>query len=156
MQFADTKQQSADIYIYNLFTLTFYGMRKSEMLECLINYYTDGNKAKFSTHIGVKPQTVSAWLSRNTFDAEVIYEKCEGVSADWLLSGKGDMIKTDNQQFADNEIEIHSLKKEIERLKSLKNPQNGDKLYELCKDLISNYRQRDIIIDKLVSMTETK
>ena len=96
------------------------------------------------------------WLSRNTFDAEVIYEKCEGVSADWLLSGKGDMIKTDNQQFADNEIEIHSLKKEIERLKSLKNPQNGDKLYELCKDLISNYRQRDIIIDKLVSMTETK
>lgn len=66
------------------------------------------------------------------------------------------MIKTDNQQFADNEIEIHSLKKEIERLKSLKNPQNGDKLYELCKDLISNYRQRDIIIDKLVSMTETK
>ena len=24
------------------------------------------------------------------------------------------------------------------------------------KDLISNYRQRDIIIDKLVSMTETK
>ena len=94
MQFADTKQQSADTYIYNLFTLTFYGMRKSEMLECLINYYTDGNKAKFSTHIGVKPQTVSAWLSRNTFDAEVIYEKCEGVSADWLLSGKGDMIKT--------------------------------------------------------------
>lgn len=100
-------------------------MRKSEMLECLINYYTDGNKAKFSTHIGVKPQTVSAWLSRNTFDAEVIYEKCEGVSADWLLSGKGDMIKTDNQQFADNEIEIHSLKKEIERLKSLKTIRMG-------------------------------
>ena len=53
MQFADTKQQSADTYIYNLFTLTFYGMRKSEMLECLINYYTDGNKANFQPISGL-------------------------------------------------------------------------------------------------------
>ena len=50
-------------------------MLKSEMLECLINYYSDGNKAKFSAHIGVKPQTVSAWIARNTFDAEVLYAK---------------------------------------------------------------------------------
>ncbi|WP_302303417.1 helix-turn-helix domain-containing protein [Paraprevotella xylaniphila] len=127
-------------------------MRKSEMLECLINYYTDGNKAKFSTHIGVKPQTVSAWLSRNTFDAEVIYEKCEGVSADWLLSGKGEMIKTGNQQFADNEIEIQSLKKEIERLKSLKNPQNGNRLYELWSLFMANQAQYHKIMEEMVAI----
>lgn len=127
-------------------------MRKSEMLECLINYYTDGNKAKFSTHIGVKPQTVSAWLSRNTFDAEVIYEKCEGVSADWLLSGKGEMIKTGNQQFADNEIEIQSLKKEIERLKSLKNPQNGDRLYELWSLFMDNQAQYHKIMKEMAAI----
>lgn len=67
------------------------------MLECLINYYTDGNKAKFSAQIGVKPQTVSAWISRNTFDAEALYANCNGISADWLLSyGEGDMIKSNN------------------------------------------------------------
>ena len=67
------------------------------MLECLINYYTEGNKAKFSAQIGVKPQTVSAWISRNTFDAETLYANCKGISADWLLSnGSGEMIKMDN------------------------------------------------------------
>ncbi len=72
-------------------------MLKSEMLECLINYYSDGNKAKFSAQIGVKPQTVSAWITRNTFDAEVLYAKCSDISADWLLSnGTGDMLKSVN------------------------------------------------------------
>lgn len=72
-------------------------MKKSDMLECLINYYTDGNKAKFSAMLGVKPQTVSAWIARNSFDAEILYTKCKELSADWLLSnGSGDMIKTEN------------------------------------------------------------
>ena len=75
-------------------------MNKGDMLECLINYYTDGNKAKFSSMLGVKPQTVSAWIARNTFDAEVLYAKCEGVSAEWLLNGgEGEMLKA--QQSAD-------------------------------------------------------
>lgn len=70
-------------------------MQKSEMLECLINYYSDGNKARFSAQIGVKPQTVSAWITRNTFDAELLYAKCRDISAEWLLSnGNGDMLKS--------------------------------------------------------------
>ena len=64
------------------------------MLECLINHYTNGNKAKFAELIGAKPQTVSAWIVRDTFDAEQIYASCDGVSGDWLLSGgQGDMIR---------------------------------------------------------------
>lgn len=67
------------------------------MLECLINYYTDGNKAKFAAIIGVRPQTINTWEARNTFDAELIYSKCDGVSGDWLLGkGEGEMIKSNN------------------------------------------------------------
>ena len=33
-------------------------MKKSDILESLINFYTDGNKARFATKIGVKPQTI--------------------------------------------------------------------------------------------------
>ena len=67
------------------------------MLECIINYYTDGNKARFAAIIGVKPQTINTWATRNTFDAELIYSKCDGISGDWLLgNGEGDMIKSSN------------------------------------------------------------
>lgn len=62
------------------------------MLEQLINYYSNGNKAEFARMIGLRPQTINSWLLRNTFDAELLYAKCDGVSASWLLSGKGDML----------------------------------------------------------------
>lgn len=74
------------------------------MLECLINYYADGNKAKFSAQIGVKPQTVSAWISRNTFDAEALYANCKDISADWLLNnGEGEMLKSNNSATANGD-----------------------------------------------------
>ncbi|MCL1606654.1 MULTISPECIES: hypothetical protein [Mediterranea] len=76
-------------------------MEKSDMLECIINYYTDGNKARFAAIIGVKPQTINTWSARNTFDAELIYSKCEGISGDWLLgNGEGEMLKTNNSATA--------------------------------------------------------
>lgn len=69
-------------------------MDKRDMLEQLVNYYCDGNKAKFAAKIGVKPQAFSNWFTRNSFDAELIYTNCENVSADWLLSsGEGEMIR---------------------------------------------------------------
>lgn len=70
-------------------------MEKKDILESLINYYTDGNKAKFAGKLGVKPQTINTWIGRNSFDLELVYSKCEGLSGDWLLSGgEGEMFRT--------------------------------------------------------------
>lgn len=63
------------------------------MLESLIDYYSKGNKAKFATKIGISPQALSMWITRKSFDAELLYTKCEHISAQWLLSGEGDMIQ---------------------------------------------------------------
>ena len=70
-------------------------MNKSSMLLALIEHYSDGNKARFSKLLGVSPQTISAWITRNTFDSEVIYTKCRYVSPDWLLSGEGSMLRSE-------------------------------------------------------------
>lgn len=70
-------------------------MEKRDILERLINHYSNGNKAKFATLLGVSPQSVSTWLARNTFDVDKIYANCVGISGDWLLTGKGNMIKED-------------------------------------------------------------
>lgn len=82
-------------------------MTKSEMVECLVNYYDDGNKSKFGRRIGVTDGTIGNWIRRNTFDAEIIFAKCEGISAQWLLShGKGSMLekKGDIPAYAKEEL----------------------------------------------------
>lgn len=74
-------------------------MNKKSMLEALISHFTNGNKAQFSKLLGVSPQTISAWIARNTFDSELIYAKCRYINPSWLLTGKGDMlVKNDVQQ----------------------------------------------------------
>jgi repressor LexA len=68
-------------------------MDKKEMLSALIQHYSAGNKAQFAKLLGITPQTVSTWLARNTFDADRVFALCEGVNGNWLLSGKGNMLK---------------------------------------------------------------
>lgn len=62
------------------------------MLEGLIRHYTKGNKAQFAKLLGVSAQTISAWIARNTFDAELIYAKCRYINPSWLLTGEGTML----------------------------------------------------------------
>ena len=69
-------------------------MDKKAMVNALIGHFTDGNKAQFAKMLGVSPQTISAWLARNTFDSELIYAKCRYLSANWLLTGEGEMLQT--------------------------------------------------------------
>lgn len=72
-------------------------MDKREMLDAIVAHFTHGNKAKFATMLGVSAQTISAWGARNTFDTELIYTKCIGISAEWLLTGEGPMLRTDEK-----------------------------------------------------------
>lgn len=68
-------------------------MDKTKMLEGLIRHYTKGNKAQFAKLLGVSAQTISAWIARNTFDAELIYAKCRYIDSSWLLTGEGAMLQ---------------------------------------------------------------
>lgn len=107
-------------------------MGKRDVLETLINFYCDGNKAKFAAMIGITPQLLSNWIKRDTFDYEQVYEGCPNLSGDWLLSGKGSIVKEDKQS---------------------DNTQNDNsELLKLCLLLVQNYKQRDQVMNELVSM----
>lgn len=84
-------------------------MDKTKMLEGLIRHYTKGNKAQFAKLLGVSAQTISAWIARNTFDAELIYAKCRYVDSSWLLTGEGAMLQeteNNNAPTSNRTIEI--------------------------------------------------
>lgn len=73
-------------------------MDKSQMVNELIAHYSNGNKSQFASLLGIRPQTINSWISRDTFDTELIYAKCVDVSADWLLTGEGDMLKEQREK----------------------------------------------------------
>lgn len=88
-------------------------MTKSDILETLVGHYSNGNKARFAKKIGISAQGLSTWISRNTFDIDILYSKCEGISAEWLLTGKGDMLKPSEPAItklekADHRIHLHN------------------------------------------------
>lgn len=62
-------------------------MRKSEILDRIIKHYGLKNKTGLASFLGVSPQTVSNWYSRDSIDYDLIFEKCTGVDFNWLVAG---------------------------------------------------------------------
>ena len=82
--------------------------------------------SKLSHYLGIPPTTLASWKARNTFDFDILYSKCEGLSWDYLVYGIGEpFIKNEPDQDArlpggnfDDELrnQLHTLTDEIKRL----------------------------------------
>ena len=67
-------------------------MTKKERLEAIMAHYADGKTSVMASKLGVADSTISTWLKRDTYDLELLFAKCENISAEWLVTGEGDMI----------------------------------------------------------------
>jgi len=74
---------------------------KSLILNDIKLYYNFSSDTDFANFLGVKPQTLSSWRVRNTFDIELMYAKCVNIDANFLLTGKGNMIRENNHSKSD-------------------------------------------------------
>lgn len=61
-------------------------------------YYRLKTDAEFARFLGIKPNSLANWYSRNTMDYEKVISKCEDIDANWLLTGKGTMLKSNATQ----------------------------------------------------------
>ncbi|MGS2764165.1 helix-turn-helix domain-containing protein [Sinomicrobium sp. M5D2P9] len=68
-------------------------MDRSLMLDQIKYHYLFKRDIDLAKHLGIKPQVLSNWRKRNSFDAELIYTKCNGLNSSWLLTGEGSMLK---------------------------------------------------------------
>lgn len=67
------------------------------MLKEIKSYLKFTKDKEFANYLGIKPTVLSNWHSRNTFDNELIYTKCDFINPNWLLTGKGDMVLKDQE-----------------------------------------------------------
>lgn len=70
------------------------------------------SEADFGRILGVKKQTVSTWKSRNTYDIALISRVYSDLSTTWLLTGEGDMLKSDtpkNRMDISNGIPMYDI-----------------------------------------------
>ena len=65
---------------------------KSLILNNIKEYYKFKSNTDFASFLGIAPQTLSSWYSRNTFDYDLLYSKCVGINGDYLLSGNGNLF----------------------------------------------------------------
>ena len=73
---------------------------KSLIINKIKSHYGFNSDTDFAKFLGIKPQTLSSWHSRNTFDIELIYAKCVNINGDFLLSGNGEVEHSKSKQNA--------------------------------------------------------
>ena len=70
-------------------------MDKSLILNKIKSHLNLKSDTELANFLGIKPQVLSNWRARNTFDTELIYTKCVDIDANWLLTGEGEMLKSE-------------------------------------------------------------
>ena len=59
-------------------------------VKLALNISTD---TKLSLFLGIDKSTLSSWKKRNSIDYQLIFAKCKHVNYDWLITGRGKMIR---------------------------------------------------------------
>lgn len=74
-------------------------INKVKILENLMLYKRFSKKTELASYLEVKPNVVSNWFSRNSFDEKVIIQKFPEINKVWLLTGEGEMLNnTENEK----------------------------------------------------------
>lgn len=67
-------------------------MANRSQLDQLVSYFASGKKAEFARILGISNQNLNVWYTREYLDIEKVYYACPGVSAEWLITGEGEML----------------------------------------------------------------
>ncbi|PKP20742.1 MAG: hypothetical protein CVU04_03290 [Bacteroidetes bacterium HGW-Bacteroidetes-20] len=70
---------------------------KSQIIRNIKIAFGFKNDTEFAKYLGITPQTLASWNSRNMFNLELIYAKCENIDANYLLTGEGQMFRNSSE-----------------------------------------------------------
>lgn len=64
-------------------------------LRLVADTTSDAGLARF---LGISPATLSNWKARGSIDYDLVFSKCEEINLDWLLTGQGNMRRSERQE----------------------------------------------------------
>lgn len=102
-----------------------------QRIEQIKNAYFESNK-DFEEAVGLKKNTLSNYINKKTKPSSDVLQKIVNtldVDAMWLLTGKGDMRRSERP--IDSE--------------------SGKELFRLCKELVNSYTQKERVMTQIVS-----
>jgi hypothetical protein len=123
---------------------------KTLILNKLKNHYSFKKDSDFARFLEIKPQTLASWYSRSTFDIDILYSKCNNISADYLLTGKGEMfrgIELSNEKANDLIEKIRFLEEQNDLLKESK---------EQSQEIIKLYKEKINTLENLLNGNDNK
>lgn len=74
---------------------TFYS--KQDILNRLKEAYNIQKDIELANLLGISKSTLSNWVSRDSLDYDKVFSKCERINIDWLLTGRGSMLREEQQ-----------------------------------------------------------
>lgn len=122
---------------------------KAEMLKALCEKLNYTNLADMARDLGITPQAVYLWTSRNSFDAELIKRRLPQVSGDWLLTGEGEILieekKSEDDIPDENDLRIQ-VRALVERLAEeqrmhAKTQEQCDRLLDIMKGIVKSEKK---------------
>lgn len=84
-------------------------IKKNEVLERIKEAYNIDKDADLATFLGISRSTLSNWGNRNSIDYDLVFSKCEQVNLDWLLTGRGSMLISEESNLGSNLINAQSI-----------------------------------------------
>ena len=74
---------------------------KGAILARIKEYYSFNTDTDLADFLGIQRSTLSNWVKRNSIDYDLVLSKCEHINKNWLLTGEGEMLKSDNEKKSD-------------------------------------------------------
>lgn len=119
-------------------------MDKTLILNKLSEWKNFATRGQFAKFLGVPPQHVNNWYTRNTYDLEVLIKKFPEVNPHWLVTGEGEMFNggaiinngTNNIQTVGNENNVNQNDDFI--LIAKKSLENQEKTLAILNTLVTS------------------
>ena len=75
-------------------------MSKKLILKKIMSHLNIHKDYLFADFLGISQSTLANWFKRDVINYELIISKCDFLDANWLLTGKGSMLKSSAPDFA--------------------------------------------------------